>query len=90
MDEDANVDEAITVEAKASNKMENDLRDERNIKAYEDKMNTDIKNINTTKNKNKVYTKQFRTIYEVIQPYIFKETDIFLDDFIKKCKYNAN
>ena len=35
MDEDANVDEAITVEAKASNKMENDLRDELNIKAYD-------------------------------------------------------
>ena len=49
-----------------------------------------IENINTINNRHKVYTKLWRTIYEVIQQYIFDETDIFLDDFIKHCKNNAN
>ena len=53
-------------------------------------MNIDIENINTIEKRNKVYTKLWRTIYEVIQQYIFKETDIFPGNFIKKCKNNAN
>ena len=42
MAEEANVDEAITTEAKAINDMENDQKDEQNTKSYEDKMNIDI------------------------------------------------
>ena len=32
-------------------------------------MNIDIENITTIENRNKVYTKLWRTIYEVIQQY---------------------
>ena len=45
--EESDVDEAITAEAKDNNEMKNDLNDEQNTKAYEDKMNIDIENINT-------------------------------------------
>ena len=64
---EANVDEPITAEYKASNYMENYLKEERNTKSYKDKMNIDIENINTIEKKNKVYTKLWRNIYEVIQ-----------------------
>ena len=53
-------------------------------------MNIDIENINTFENKNKVYTTQWRTIYEVIEPYSFKKSDTFPDDYIYKCKDNDN
>ena len=53
-------------------------------------MNIYIENINRIENRNKVYTRLWRTIYKVIQPYFLKETEIFPDDFIKKCKDNAN
>ena len=43
-------------------------------------MNIYIKNISTIEKRNKLYTKLRRTIYKVIQQYIFKETDIFPDD----------
>ena len=88
--EEKNVDESITAEAKAINEMENYLKDEQNTKSYEDTMNIDIENINTIEKRKSIYTKQWRTTYEVIQPDLFKETDIFPDDFIKKCKDNAN
>ena len=52
-------------------------------------MNIDIENINTFENRNKVYTNQWRTIYEVIEEYYFTESDIFPDD-LKKWKDNAN
>ena len=39
---EANVDEAITAESKASNDMENDLKDEQNTKYYEEQMNIGI------------------------------------------------
>ena len=45
--EEANFDEAITAEAKASNEMENDPKEELNIKHYKEKMNIDIENSNT-------------------------------------------
>ena len=48
-----------------------------------------IENITTIENRNKVYTKLCRNIYEVIQN-ILNETDIFPDDFIKKCRNNPN
>ena len=66
---ETNVDEAITSEGKDSNDVENDLKYEQNTKAYDEKMNIDIENINNIERRNKVYTKQWRTIYKVIQPY---------------------
>ena len=80
--EEANVYESITAESKASNETENDIKDEQKTKSYEEKTKIDIENINTIENRNKLYDKQWRTIYEVIQPDFFKETDIFPDDFI--------
>ena len=53
-------------------------------------MKIDIENNNTFEKRNNVYTTQWRTIYEVIDGDYFKESDISLDDFIKKCKDNAN
>ena len=53
-------------------------------------MKIDIENINTFENINKVYTTQWRTIYIVIEPEFFSESDIFPDVFLKKCKDNAN
>ena len=44
------------------------------------KMNIDNENINTFEKKNKVYTTQWRTIYEVIEPYFFERSDIFPDN----------
>ena len=53
-------------------------------------MNIDIGNINTFAERNKVYSTQWRKIYKVIEPDFFKKSDTFPDDFIKKCKDNAN
>ena len=50
-------------------------------------MTIDIENINTFEKINKVYTTQWRKIYEVIEPCFFEKSDIFPDDF-KKCKDN--
>ena len=58
VDEEANADESITAEAKASNDMENDLKYERKTKYYEDQKSIDIENINTIEKRHKVYTKQ--------------------------------
>ena len=85
-----NVDEAVTTEANASNDVEIDPKEEQNTQAYKDTMNIDIENINTFENRNKVYTTQWRTIYEVIEPVFFKKYDTFPDDFMIKCIDNAN
>ena len=53
-------------------------------------MNIDIENINRIEKRRKKYSKQSRTIYQVIKQYYFDETDIFLDDLIKHCKNNTN
>ena len=53
----ANVDEAITEEAKSRNETEIDLKYEQRTKGYEETMNIDIENINTIKNRNNIYTK---------------------------------
>ena len=56
--EEANVHEAITAEAKASNEMKYYLKYKQNTKSYEETMNIDIENINTIEKRNKVYTKE--------------------------------
>ena len=43
-------------------------------------MNIDIKNMNTSEKRNTLYTTEWRTIYEVIEPdktRFFNESDIF-------------
>ena len=45
-----------------------------------------IENINTFENRNKVYTTQWRKIYEVIEPDFFEKSDIFPDDFLKNVR----
>ena len=52
-------------------------------------MNVDIENINTFEKRNRVYTYQWRKIYEVIEPDFIQKSDTFPDDF-KKCKDNAD
>ena len=52
-------------------------------------MNIDIEKINTVENRNKLYTTQWRIIYEVIEPEFFEKSDI-LQTIIEKCKDNAN
>ena len=88
--EEKNVDEAITEESKGSNEMEVDLKYKQNIEDYEETINIYIENINTIEKRNKVYTKEWRKIYEVLQPDFLKKTDIFPDDFIRQCKDNTN
>ena len=82
----ANVDEAITIEAKASNEMKIDLKGEQNTESYKETTNIDIENINKFKKRNKVYTNQWREIYEVIELEFFLEIWYFPDVFLKKCK----
>ena len=53
-------------------------------------MNIDIENINTIERRHKVYTKLWRTIYEVIKQDCLNETDIFTDYFMKYFNNNAN
>ena len=51
-DEEANVDEAVTADAKAINDMEIDIKQEQKIKSYKEKMSIDIENINTFEKRN--------------------------------------
>ena len=83
VDEEANIDEAVTAEAKDSNDVEIGLKEERKTRAYKETMNIDIENINTFKKRNKLYTTQWRTIYEIIEPEFLNKYDTFPDDFIK-------
>ena len=46
-------------------------------------MKTDIEKINTFVKRNKVYTTQWRRIYEVVEEAYFEESEIFPDDLIK-------
>ena len=49
-----------------------------------------IDNINTFKIRNKVNTTTWRPIYEMIEEAYFKESEIFSDCFMQKCKDNSN
>ena len=73
MAEEANVDKAVTAEAKASNDIEIDIKEEQKTQAYKETMKNDIGNINKFEKRKKVYTTQWRTIYEVIEPEFLKE-----------------
>ena len=52
--------------------MEIGIKQERKTQAYKDTMKIYIENINTFEKRNKLYTTQWRTIYEVIQKYYSK------------------
>ena len=84
--EEANDDEAITEESKASNDMENYLKDEQKTKSYEEKINIYIENITTIEKINKVNTKTWRTIQEVIQPYFLRKLIYFRIIIIKNVR----
>ena len=75
--EEENVDEAIAEEDKASNEMENDLKEEQKTESYKETINIDIENISTIEKKNKIYTKLWRTIYKVIQQHILRKLTYF-------------
>ena len=53
--------------------MEIYLKDKQNIEAYEETMDIYIENINTIEKRNKLYTTQWGTINEVIEPDFLKE-----------------
>ena len=53
-------------------------------------MNIDIKIIDKIEKRQKIYTKQQRTIYEVIQQELFDETYIFPYIFSENCKNTVN
>ena len=74
--EDANVDEAIPIQ----------IRKERTTEAYKETMNQDIKTIYKNDNRTVVQKTKWRPIYEVINEYYIKSSDIFPDEFIRKCK----
>ena len=57
--------------------MENDLIEERNNETYKETMNIDIEKIQMIENRHKVYTKQWRKIYEVIQKYFLMKLTSF-------------
>ena len=49
-------------------------------------MNIDIENINTVEKRNKLYTTQWRKIYEFIEPEFLEKSDIFPDNFLKNVR----
>ena len=59
------------------------IRKERTKKAYKQKISQDIETIDTYENRKKVNITQWRPIYEVIDEAYIKESNIFLDDFIR-------
>ena len=66
-----NADKSITAVYKARNEMGIDLKEEQKTQAYKETMDIDIENINTIEKIQKVYTKLWRTIYKIIQQYLF-------------------
>ena len=76
MDDD-NFDEAIPIQ----------IRKEITTEAYKENMNEDIETIDKNENIKKIFQKtKWRTIYEVIDEDYIKNSNIFLDAFITKCK----
>ena len=79
--EDDNFDKAIPIQ----------IRKERTIEAYKEKMNKDIETIDKNENSKKIVPKtKWRPIYEVIDEDYIKNSHIFPDDFITKCKQCPN
>ena len=76
-----NFDEAIPIQ----------IRKEITTEAYKENMNEDIETIDKNENSQQIVQKtKWRTIYEVIDEDYIKNSDIFPDDFITKCKQCPN
>ena len=76
-----NFDEAIPIQ----------IRKERATEAYKEKMNEDIETIKKNDNSKTIVQKtKWRPIYEVIDEDCIKDSNIFPDGFIKKCKQCPN
>ena len=79
--DDDNFDEAIPIQ----------ILKERTIEAYKEKMNKHIETIDKNDNSKQIVQKtQWRPIYEVIDEDYIKDSNIFPDDFITKCKQFPN
>ena len=88
--EDANVDEAVTSEAKTSNNTEIYLKEERKKQAYKETMNIDIEKLTHSKIKTKYIQLKGGKYTKLQNQSFFKKSDIFPDDYIKKYKDDAN
>ena len=79
--DDDNFDEAIPTQ----------IRKDRTTEAYKDNMNEDIETIDKNEDIKQIFQKtKRRTIYEVIDEDYIKNSNIFPDDFIAKCKLCPN
>ena len=79
--ENDNFDEAIPIQ----------IRKERTTETYKQKMNEDIESIEKIQNSKIVFQRtKRRPIYEVIDEDYIKNSYIFPDDFITKCKKCPN
>ena len=79
--DDDNFDEAIPIQ----------IREERTTEAYKENMNEVIETIDKNENSQQIVQKnKWRTIYEVIDEDYIKNSDIFPDAFITKCKQCPN
>ena len=73
---DESVDEAIPIQ----------IRKERTTKAYKETTSQDIETIDKYENRRIVNITQWIPINEVIDEAFIKDSNIFLDDFIRECK----
>ena len=79
--DDDNFDEAIPIQ----------IGKERTPEAYKEKMNEDIGTIDKNDNSKQIVQKtKWRPIYEVINKDYIKNSNIFPDAFITKCKQSPN
>ena len=78
--EDANIDESIPIQ----------IRKKRTTEAYKETMIQDIETIEKYENRTVVQRTKWRPIYEVIDEDYIKNSNIFPDDFIIKCKQFPN
>ena len=74
--EDKSVDKATPIQ----------IRKERTKKSYKETMKKYTETIDKYQNRRIVDITQWRPIYEVIDEYYIKDSNIFPDDFIIKCK----
>ena len=78
--EDANVYKAIPTQS----------RKERTTESHKETMNQDIETIDKYENRLVVQKTKWRPIYEVIDEGYIKNSNMFPDDFIRKCKQFPN
>ena len=76
----ANVDESIPIQ----------IRKERTTEAYKETMNQDIWTIEKYEDRKFIQKTKWTSIYDVIDEDYIKDSNIFPDDFIIKCKQFPN